>query len=169
MNSDEASRGMHYSANRKSNVPKNHNYSPSANYNYNGNQSAHGSHGNHSGGHGSHGNHGNSGYGNQPQHQRRKSSHFKRDGHNVNDRLVKQNDIIIRILKEIRDRLPPPPAEEKENPKEENEQSELMAAGETSAENADARETVPESTETGEGKTHDENDEELDQEVNGNV
>lgn len=35
-----------------------------------------------------------------------------RNNFNSNDRLIKQNDIIIRLLKEIRDRLPPPPIEE---------------------------------------------------------
>ena len=95
MNSDESSRNMHYSSNRKSIQPKNQGYSPSTNYNYNGNQSQHGNHGNF----------GNPNYGN-PHPQRRKPNQFKRDNHWVSDRLAKQNDVIIRLLKEIRDRLP---------------------------------------------------------------
>ena len=101
MNSDESPRNMQYSSNRKPLPPKNQVYSPSSNYNY-GNQSQHGSN------HGSHANQG--GYGSQ---QRRKPPMpFKRDhvpGGGASDKLAKQNDIIIRLLKEIRDRLPPPP------------------------------------------------------------
>jgi hypothetical protein len=41
------------------------------------------------------------------QHPRRRTDRFKRETLNSNDRLTKQNDIIIRLLKEIRDRLPP--------------------------------------------------------------
>ena len=107
MNSDDSSRNMHYSQNRKPGMSKTQGYSPSMNYNYNGNQPQHGNHGNHT-------NHGNSNYGNQ-QHQRRKPAPFKRDNHGANDRIVKQNDIIIRLLKEIRDRLPEPPKVESEN------------------------------------------------------
>ncbi len=44
------------------------------------------------------------------QHPRHRNDRFKREsGGNMSDRIVKQNDLIIRILKEIRDRLPPPP------------------------------------------------------------
>jgi hypothetical protein len=62
--------------------------SPSTSYNYNGNSS----------------------YSNQQQHPRRRVDRFKRESLNSTDRLLRQNDIIIRLLKEIRDRLPPPPA-----------------------------------------------------------
>jgi hypothetical protein len=107
MNSDESPRGMQYPSSRKPLPPKSQGYSPSSNYNY-GNQSQHGN---------NHGNHGNQNFGNQ-QHQRRKPMPFKRDNHGssgstgggASDKLIKQNDIIIRLLKEIRDRLPPPPA-----------------------------------------------------------
>jgi hypothetical protein len=43
------------------------------------------------------------------QHPRRRNDRFKRESLNLNDKIVKQNDIMIRLLKEIRDRLPPPP------------------------------------------------------------
>lgn len=97
MSSDE-SRGNYINPNRKSS-PKNHGYSPSSNYNF--------------------------GYGNNPQYNgMQQSSHHhhnnnsrKRSGFkgnsNRDDRLIKQNDTIIRLLKEIRDRLPPPVIEEK--------------------------------------------------------
>ncbi|HUI93904.1 MAG TPA: hypothetical protein VLX68_16795 [Chitinivibrionales bacterium] len=41
------------------------------------------------------------------QHPRRRNDRFKQPM-GMNDRIVKQNDIIIRLLKEIRDRLPAP-------------------------------------------------------------
>lgn len=43
------------------------------------------------------------------QHPRRRTDRFKRESLNTNDKISRQNDIIIRLLKEIRDRLPPPP------------------------------------------------------------
>lgn len=96
MNSDDSSRGNSSYSNRKPNTSKydkNHVYSPSTNYNYNTTQP----------------NHGNQSFGNQPQGQRRKPVPFKRDsGGNSTDKLVKQNDIIIRLLKEIKERLPLP-------------------------------------------------------------
>lgn len=107
MSSDDSFRNPQYSSNRKTNN-KSLGYSPSANYNFNSNQTMHSNHNNNN--HGNHSNHGNNGnYGNQQ--QRRKSTNFKpRDNHGSNDRIVKQNDIIIRLLKEIRDRLPPNPS-----------------------------------------------------------
>jgi len=42
------------------------------------------------------------------QNPRRRTDRFKRESINLNDKVVKQNDIIIRLLKDIRDRLPPP-------------------------------------------------------------
>jgi hypothetical protein len=66
---------------------------PNYNYNYN----------NSGGGYNS------GGYSNQGQHPRRRVDRFKRESLNSSDRLLRQNDIIIRLLKEIRDRLPPPP------------------------------------------------------------
>jgi hypothetical protein len=66
------------------------NYSPSTSYNYG-----------HQGG-----------YNGMQQHPRRRADRFKRESINQSDRLVKQNDLIIRLLKEIRDRLPPPPYQE---------------------------------------------------------
>jgi len=89
MNSDETPRGMPYQQGRKP-IPSKYQdsrYSPSSNYNYNSNNSFPSS-----------------------QHPRRRFDRFKRDttGNNNNDRLMRQNDLIIRLLKEIRDRLPPP-------------------------------------------------------------
>ncbi len=50
----------------------------------------------------------------QGQGQHRRNQH-KRDSHgHQNDRVVKQNDVIIRLLKEIRDRLPAPAMTETE-------------------------------------------------------
>lgn len=96
MNSDDSSRGNSSYTNRKPATPKyekNHVYSPSTNYNYNSTQP----------------NHGNQSFGNQPQGQRRKPVPFKRDSSGSStDKLVKQNDIIIRLLKEIKERLPLP-------------------------------------------------------------
>jgi len=73
-----------------------------------------------SGGYNNNGNYNNSGnYNNaggyNSQHQnnpRRRVDRFKRDTYNHSERLVKQNDIIIRLLKEIRDRLPAPEYEQ---------------------------------------------------------
>jgi hypothetical protein len=67
------------------------NYSPSTSYNYG-----------HQGGYN----------GSMQQHPRRRADRFKRESINQSDRLVKQNDLIIRLLKEIRDRLPPPQYQE---------------------------------------------------------
>jgi hypothetical protein len=102
MSSDDSFRNPQYSGNRKPNN-KSQVYSPSANYNYNGNQTQLG---NHNSGHGSHSGHGNSNYSNQQQPRRKNTNYKSRDNHGMNDRLIKQNDIIIRLLKEIRDRLP---------------------------------------------------------------
>jgi hypothetical protein len=70
------------------------NYSPSVNYNYNPSGSSYGS----------------QQYGQQGGPRRRGDQHGRREfgGHQV-ERLIKQNDIIIRLLKDIRDRLPEPP------------------------------------------------------------
>jgi hypothetical protein len=90
MTNDDVPRGMSYPQGRKP-VPPNSRYSPSPSYNYNYNT--------------------NSSFPSQQQHLRRKMDRFKRDGGNGNgnERLMRQNDLIIRLLKEIRDRLPPPP------------------------------------------------------------
>lgn len=177
MNSDDSMRNTHYSSNRKPGMSKSQGYSPSMNYNYNGNQTQHGNHGN-SSSHGNHSNHGNSNY-NSQQNPRRKQP-FKRDNHgsNNNDRLFKQNDIIIRLLKEIRDRLPAPPVTETEN----------QVQGEVKAEStipkaaapapvAEAKEPVPVAgvKKTAPKKNQKtpvaiaEDDEDLDTLVNGNV
>lgn len=63
------------------------NYSPSASYNYNNRNSG--------------------GY-QQQQQVRRRNDRYRRNVYNFNDKIVKQNDLIIRLLKEIRDRLPEP-------------------------------------------------------------
>jgi hypothetical protein len=85
MTNDDVPRNMPYQQGRKP-VPPNR-YSPSPSYNYNYNT--------------------NSQYSSQ-QHTRKKFDRFKRDNGNLNDRIMRQNDLIIRLLKEIRDRLPPP-------------------------------------------------------------
>jgi hypothetical protein len=74
---------------------KSPNYSPSASFNYSPQ----------------------SGYnGNAQMHPRRRVDRFRRETPNTSERTVKQNDLIIRLLKEIRDRLPEPPnMERKEN------------------------------------------------------
>jgi hypothetical protein len=51
----------------------------------------------------------NSSFNNGQQHPRRRVDRFKRESLNSNDKVTRQNDLIIRLLKEIRDRLPPPP------------------------------------------------------------
>jgi hypothetical protein len=68
---------------------KNPNYSPSISYNYSPQ----------------------TGYnGNTQMHSRRRNNNdrFRREPTNSNERVIRQNDIIIRLLKEIRDRLPEP-------------------------------------------------------------
>jgi hypothetical protein len=98
MNSDDVPRSsMPFQQGRKSYQPKYQDtrYSPSTSFNYNSNSSYPSS-----------------------QHPRKRFDRFKRDGtgnsssgsSNGNERLMRQNDLIIRLLKEIRDRLPPPPA-----------------------------------------------------------
>jgi hypothetical protein len=75
---------------------KNANYSPSTSFNYNNSRNPGG------------GNYNNQ----QPQNIRRRfdnNNKFKKPVPNSNDKIIKQNDSIIRLLKEIRDRLPPPP------------------------------------------------------------
>ena len=90
MNSDDVPRGLPYQQGRKS-IPskyQDNRYSPSANYNYNSN----------------------GGFPPQQQYQRRRiDNRFKKDNVNYNERIMRQNDLIIRLLKEIRDRLPSPP------------------------------------------------------------
>jgi|WetSurMetagenome_2_1015567.scaffolds.fasta_scaffold139033_2 hypothetical protein len=92
MNSDDVPRIMPFQGRKPTPPSTRSSPSPSFNYNYNAN----------------------SGYSSQ-QHMRRKIDRFKRDpgngngNGNGNERLMRQNDLIIRLLKEIRDRLPPPP------------------------------------------------------------
>lgn len=129
MNSDESSRGMsnHYA--RKP-MPtkysdKNHTFGPGQNYSY-GNQPYNGN---------SHYNGGSNFYNNGhngPQNQRRRPDRFKRDNYNYNERLIKQNDIIIRLLKEIRDRLPAP-AQSEENQYYDDEQEQRIEPQESSS------------------------------------
>ena len=157
MSSDDSVRSMHYSQNRKPGMSKPQGYSPSMNYNYNGNQAQHGNHGNH----------GNSNFSNQ-QHQRRKPGQFKRDNHNSNDRLVKQNDIIIRILKEIRDRLPAPPAVEGDGEIKDQYDETGVAEQDSSAPVQTEESEVPSEQQEQSAAPVDLNDDELDSEVNGN-
>lgn len=92
-NNEDYQRGLPQQG-RKPYVPNkfsDNRYSPSSNYNHSYNSVG-------------------GGYGNpQQQHPKRKIERFKRDSVNYNERLARQNDIIIRVLKEIRDRLPAPP------------------------------------------------------------
>ena len=90
MNHDDSQRG---NSNRKP-MSQNFNgrggnYSPSASYNYSPGSGSHQQPSHHS------------------HHPRRRSDRFKRESINYTDRIAKQNDVIIRLLKEIRDRLPP--------------------------------------------------------------
>lgn len=100
MSSDESSRGMLNQPNRRPMISKfsekNHMYNSGSNYNSYGNSSY---------------NNGNSNNFNA-QHPRRRTDRFKRETLNLSEKLIKQNDIIIRLLKEIRDRLPRPAFEE---------------------------------------------------------
>jgi hypothetical protein len=73
---------------------KNPNYSPSTSFNYSP-QSGY-----------------NSGGQMQP---RRRVDRFRRETLNTSERTIRQNDIIIRLLKEIRDRLPEPPNVERKD------------------------------------------------------
>ena len=84
MSYDDAQKG---NGNRRRFSEGRGNYSPSSNYHFNANG------GNYQGHH--------------QQHPRRRSDRYRRESLNSSDRLVKQNDIIIKLLKEIRDRLPP--------------------------------------------------------------
>jgi|GEM_PF-1512768 len=101
MNGDEMSRGNQQnrrpsSPNRFDSKPS---YSPSSNYNFNSSSPS--------------SSYGNTGYGNQQGFKKftRQDHKFKGGGgHHSSDKLVKQNDQIIKLLKEIRDRLPAPPA-----------------------------------------------------------
>lgn len=65
-------------------------YSPSTSYNY------------------SQSNHGRAqGEGNQ-QHPRRRNDRYRRESMNTSEKLVRQNESIIKLLREIRDRMPKP-------------------------------------------------------------
>lgn len=105
MSSDESSRIMSNQLNRKPMMPKyekNHNYNSNPNYNSYGNSLYNG----------------NSNSGFSSQHPRRRTDRFKRESLNLSEKLIRQNDVIIRLLKEIRDRLPKPPVEEAVNVEE---------------------------------------------------
>ncbi|MBN1128789.1 MAG: hypothetical protein JXA71_07370 [Chitinispirillaceae bacterium] len=92
MTNDDVPRNMPYPQGRKPITPNSRYSSPSPSYNYNYNS--------------------NSSYPSQQHLRRKMDNRFKRDNRdngNSNERLMRQNDLIIRLLKEIRDRLPPPP------------------------------------------------------------
>lgn len=72
----------------KFNENKGSRYSPSASYNYNNNNNGQSR----------------SQSPNAP-HQKRRIERYKRDSGNSNEKIIKQNDIIIRLLKEIRDKI----------------------------------------------------------------
>ncbi len=137
MNSDELSRGMNNHYTRKP-MPskyndKNHNsYGSGQSYNY-GNQSYNGN------SHYNNGNSYNNNHNNQ-MNQRRRPDRFKRDNYNNNDRLIKQNDIIIRLLKEIRDRLPAPVIEPEYFEDEQGSQDGSIESTECNSEGQEAQE-----------------------------
>ncbi len=91
-NNRNKNKGSNYSG-RKQSEPKytdnkGNNYSPSASYNYKQNGRGQGQ--------------------NYQQHPRRRIDRYKRESINTTDRVIKQNDIIIKLLKEIRDNLAGP-------------------------------------------------------------
>ena len=95
LNNDEVPRGVPPQPGRRpapTRFQDNRFSSPSSNYNYNSNAGYNQS----------------NGFGG-PAHPRRRIDRFKRETINYNDRIIRQNDSIIRLLKEIRDRLPAPP------------------------------------------------------------
>jgi len=106
MNGDEMSRGMYQQNRRPSSQNKSYN-SPSANYSYNYNSNGNGNSGyNNGGGH-------QSSYkkpGGVGGHTNNKFKSHHSGGGSSDKMLVKQNDQIIKLLKEIRDRLPAPAA-----------------------------------------------------------
>lgn len=90
---------------------------------------------------------GNSNHNNQQPQQQQRKKHFPSGGgghnkgsSNNNDRLMKQNDTIIRLLKEIRDRLPAPPAGAvvNENGEDFNPKSNLQAENHSETQDNDA-------------------------------
>jgi hypothetical protein len=105
MNGDEMSRGM-YQQNRRPSSPNKSYNSPSANYNYNYNSNGNGNSGYNNGGHQqSFKKPGGLGHSNH-----KFKSHHGGGGGSSDKQLIKQNDQIIKLLKEIRDRLPAPAA-----------------------------------------------------------
>jgi hypothetical protein len=116
---------------QKYNDNKNANYSPSTSYNYQNGKSR-------------------SNTRNVP---RRRIDRFKRESMGSYDRLIKQNDIMIKLLKDIRDRLPVSPKPEKEAEKV-NVEKQVQDAGQveqvtepTENSSEDSKEPVMESEE----------------------
>jgi hypothetical protein len=103
---------------------KNPNYSPSISYNYSPQ----------------------AGYnGNSQMHPRRRNDRFRRESLNSNERVIRQNDIIIRLLKEIRDRLPEPhysPRIEQQEPAEQA--TEAQGGSESWDKDETVRDSAPE-------------------------
>jgi hypothetical protein len=101
MTNEEVPRNLPpYPQGRKPIQPNSRFSSPSPSYNYNYNS--------------------NSGYPSQQHLRRKMDNRFKRDTRdnnngNSSERLMRQNELIIRLLKEIRDRLPPPPVSAQAN------------------------------------------------------
>jgi hypothetical protein len=132
MNTDDGQRmNMQNNAMRKPMATKypekSPNYSPSTSYNY-GQQNGY----NPQAGYGAQ-------TGNNGNYQRRRPERFKRDVPNTADRQLRQNDIIIRLLKEIRDRLPEP----RNAPAAENEAAETAFESLPGAENWEGEEMAP--------------------------
>jgi hypothetical protein len=91
MNNDDSQRGNTVGSSNRNMGPQKYpekmpNYSPSTAFNYSPGTGINGG----------------------QQHPRHRNDRFKRESPGMSDRIVKQNDIIIRLLKEIRDKLPAP-------------------------------------------------------------
>ncbi|MBD3242040.1 MAG: hypothetical protein GF331_15730 [Chitinivibrionales bacterium] len=117
---DDRQRGSNARAKLEKYNEKNGNYSPSARYLYGGNNPQH--------------QHQNQGGGGKHRDQHKRDSH----AHHF-DRLVKQNDIIIRLLKEIRDRLPAPQSSQSSHKKKKDSSSKAHRANHHEQPNAQAQ------------------------------
>ena len=100
---------------------KNPNYSPSISYNYSPQ----------------------SGYNNNAQmHPRRRNDRYRRESLSSQDRVIRQNDIIIRLLKEIRDRLPAPHYSQRAEGDAPEQGNEMQAASESWERDENAHNTI---------------------------
>jgi hypothetical protein len=107
MNNEDAPRGTPYQQGRRpypSKYQDNNRYGSNENR-YNTGENRYGSNSNYNAN--GYNKSSNAGY-NAGQHQHKKIDRFRRDPVNYTEKLMKQNDLIIKLLKEIRDRLPAP-------------------------------------------------------------